>query len=365
MSVENLAMVAICNPEADYCAYTKGMEYLIQVVQDLSLARDLPRIMEIVRRAARVLTGSDGATFVLREGEQCYYADEDAIAPLWKGSRFPMSMCISGWSMKHCEPVLIEDVFADERIPADVYRRTFVQSLAMVPIRSEQPVGAIGNYWATKTLPTPEQMRLMKALAGTTAVALESVRIHAEMEQRVYERTAELETANREISRLSLTDELTGLYNRRGFLLMAHQQLREAHRSGKTAELLLADVDGLKSINDRLGHEAGDRLLTRAAQVLRETFREIDVVARIGGDEFVVFGTMMQTHDHLRQRLQNGIARSNRGCADGIQLSMSIGVVRCTACKDFTLEKLLNDADIAMYHVKRTHHAASPRPTVN
>jgi len=245
MSSENVLTVAVCNPQADYCAYTKGVDYLIQVVQDLSLARDLSRIMEIVRRAARVLTGSDGATFVLREGEQCYYADEDAIGPLWKGSRFPMNMCISGWVMDHCESVLIEDVYADERIPADFYRQTFVQSLAMVPIRCEEPVGAIGSYWATKTLPTPEQMRLLKALAGTTAVAMENVRIHAEMEQRVRERTAELEAANQEISQLSLTDELTGLYNRRGFLLMAHQQLREAHRSGKTAELLLADVDGL------------------------------------------------------------------------------------------------------------------------
>ena len=85
-------------PQAPF-NYMQAMEFLLEVVQDLSMVRDLQRLMEIVRRAARTLTGADGATFVLREGDQCYYADEDAIQPLWKGSRFPMRTCISGWVM--------------------------------------------------------------------------------------------------------------------------------------------------------------------------------------------------------------------------------------------------------------------------
>src|SRR5262249_13228681 len=80
-------------------AYVKGMEALLLVVQRLSLARDLPSIMAIVRRAARELVGADGATFVLRDGNQCHYADEDAISALWKGQRFPMENCVSGWAM--------------------------------------------------------------------------------------------------------------------------------------------------------------------------------------------------------------------------------------------------------------------------
>src|SRR5580658_1372400 len=75
----------------------KGWERLVGVVQALSMARDLDAVTEIVRRAARELTGADGATFVLREGDLCFYADEDAIAPLWKGKRFPIGTCISGW----------------------------------------------------------------------------------------------------------------------------------------------------------------------------------------------------------------------------------------------------------------------------
>ncbi len=165
--------------------YLGAMEGLIEVVQQLSQARDVDGIAAIVREAARSLTGADGATFVLRDGEQCYYADENAIAPLWKGKRFPVSACISGWVMLRARPVLIEDIYSDARIPADAYRPTFVKSLAMVPIRRSAPIGAIGNYWATQRMPTAEELSVLQALADTTSVALENAELYGELKQQV------------------------------------------------------------------------------------------------------------------------------------------------------------------------------------
>lgn len=184
-------------------SYLRSMERLVEVVQQLSAVRDLDSLMGVVRTAARDLTGADGATFVLRDQGQCFYADEDAIAPLWKGRRFPMSACISGWSMLHREAVAIEDIFSDDRIPADAYRPTFVKSLVMVPIRRSDPVGAIGNYWARPHRATPEQVRLLQALADSTSVAMENVTLYAEMEERVRARTAQLAEANRELEAFS------------------------------------------------------------------------------------------------------------------------------------------------------------------
>ena len=174
-------------------------EKLIAAIQALSLARDLDRIMEIVRRVARQLTGADGATFVLRDGDKCHYADEDAIAPLWKGLRFPMSACISGWVMLNREPAVIEDIFDDPRIPVEAYKPTFVRSLAMVPIRREAPIAAIGNYWARPHRATATELRLLQALADSTSVAMENVAVYAQLERRVRDRTRELEVANREL----------------------------------------------------------------------------------------------------------------------------------------------------------------------
>ena len=91
----------------------RAMKRLVDAVQRLSLARTLDDIMAVVRHAARELTGADGATFVLRDGDKCFYADEEAIAPLWKGQRFPMSTCVSGWTMLNRQVAVIEDIYAD------------------------------------------------------------------------------------------------------------------------------------------------------------------------------------------------------------------------------------------------------------
>lgn len=176
---------------------------LVRAVHDLSLARTITDIQTIVRHAAREIAGADGATFVLRDGNRCYYADEDAISPLWKGQRFPMSACVSGWVMEHAHHVVIPDIYADDRVPTDAYRPTFVQSLAMVPIRTEDPIGAIGTYWASHHAPAPEEVQMLEALANTTAVAMENVQTQAELERRVVERTAQLEALNRELEAFS------------------------------------------------------------------------------------------------------------------------------------------------------------------
>ena len=137
---------------------------LLDAVAGLASARDEATVFDIVRKAARALTAADGVTFVLREGNHCFYAEEDAIAPLWKGRRFPIDTCISGWAMLHRTFTVVPDIFTDERIPQDVYRPTFVKSLAMVPVRREDPIGAIGAYWATAHAATADEIGVLQSL---------------------------------------------------------------------------------------------------------------------------------------------------------------------------------------------------------
>ena len=115
---------------------------------DLAAARSFEEVCAVTLRAARLLADADGATFVVRDGEYCFYVNEDAIAPLWKGQRFPLGECISGWAMRHDDVAAIPDIQLDERIPQDAYRPTFVRSLTMVPIGRGRPAGALGVYWA-------------------------------------------------------------------------------------------------------------------------------------------------------------------------------------------------------------------------
>ncbi|HEX5801994.1 MAG TPA: hypothetical protein VFY24_03145, partial [Azospira sp.] len=108
--------------EADLARGHERQRRLAEIVEEVAGVRDLGGLMKIIRHALRELTGADGATLILREKAHCFYVDEDAIGPLWKGQRFPLESCISGWAMLHAQTVTIEDIYADERIPHEAYR---------------------------------------------------------------------------------------------------------------------------------------------------------------------------------------------------------------------------------------------------
>jgi hypothetical protein len=174
----------------------RGTEYdkarlLVNAIQQLSLTRTVEEIQGVVKSAARAIGDADGATFVLRDEGHCHYVDEDAISPLWKGQKFPLEACISGWSMLHRTAVSIPDIYADDRIPHDAYRPTFVASLVMVPIRRIDPLGAIGTYWASSHDASDHEIEMLQALADSTAVAIENVSMVQELE------VARLETLHR------------------------------------------------------------------------------------------------------------------------------------------------------------------------
>jgi diguanylate cyclase (GGDEF)-like protein len=325
------------------------------VVQKLSLARNLATIQEIVLGAARELAEADGASFVLREEGHCHCVEEDAIEPLWKGRRCLLDASISGWTILHRSQVMIPDIHEDPRIAADEFRATFVKSLVMTPIRTLDPIGVIGVFWAEHRKLEQGDLDLLQALADSTAVAMENVALMGELEERVRQRTLALEAAREEIHELSLQDDLTGLRNRRGFYLLAQQERKQAARSGHPAFVIFIDIDGLKRINDEQGHEVGDELLCSAARVLQTTFRDTDIVARLGGDEFCVFATDCRCEPReLQSRVEANIEAFNvfhRGRP--FTLAASIGIEVCGPQDTRTLEQLVAQADERMYGEKK------------
>jgi diguanylate cyclase (GGDEF)-like protein len=334
----------------------RAMDRLLTAVQELSFARTLNDIQRIVRTAAREMTGCDGATFVLNDDDiYCHYADEDAIAPLWKGLRFPQETCISGWVMRNRKPALIADIYVDPRIPKDAYRPTFVKSLAMVPIRTMRPIGAIGNYWAEQHQPTAFEVRLLQALADSTSVAMENLRISAEIDQRVDDRTIQLQKANSEIRTLSGTDELTGLRNRRGF----HEAAEAACLAGDRLLVAFIDVDGLKNVNDTMGHAMGDALLVDVAHALRACFRHDDILARLSGDEFCVLVRNPTIDAAGLQALFNArLHELNQSLGRNYAISASIGVVDAICETPLQLSGLITKADELMYIDKKARKLA-------
>jgi two-component system cell cycle response regulator len=154
---------------------------------------------------------------------------------------------------------------------------------------------------------------------------------------------------------LSLTDDLTGLQNRRGFLTLAEQQLRMVRRKG-TALLVYLDLDDLKLINDMHGHLEGNRALLVTANVLRACFRQSDILARIGGDEFSVLMTDAgeDSSHQVRKRLQQRVDSVNALASWRFRLSLSVGIAEVSATHQPTLEELIQVADANMYEEKQS-----------
>jgi diguanylate cyclase (GGDEF)-like protein/PAS domain S-box-containing protein len=175
------------------------------------------------------------------------------------------------------------------------------------------------------------------------------------------QREGQLQQQAEELRTMSLRDELTGLYNRRGFQEHAEQQLRQMSRSKRPAAVFFVDLDGMKGINDTLGHEIGDCALVTTACVLSKTFRESDVVARLGGDEFAVFAVECDSEGikTLRERLRQSVADLNRSGREPFQLSISVGAAAYQPSSPLQLQDLLELADNEMYAEK---HARGTPP---
>lgn len=166
----------------------------------------------------------------------------------------------------------------------------------------------------------------------------------------------ERKRAEAALQSLSLVDELTGLYNRRGFLAVTEQHLAAIRRNKKLPVILYADLDGLKEINDSLGHHEGDRALVKTAEIFKETFRSSDIIARMGGDEFVVLAAIDsdESADSVVARLQDNFNAQNAVRNRDYNLGVSVGVAHFVDEQTDSIEELLAEADRAMYEQKRS-----------
>ncbi len=165
----------------------------------------------------------------------------------------------------------------------------------------------------------------------------------------------ELRQAETEIRNLSMRDELTNLYNRRGFLALFEQHRNLARRAGKSFALIYGDMDGLKQINDTYGHHEGSEALRQLAEIFKKSFRESDIITRIGGDEFTILVTDATACNIAipLARLQENLSNYNAQKRQPYQLSISLGSVCVNPDNDSTIEELLIEADEVMYENKK------------
>lgn len=214
-------------------------------------------------------------------------------------------------------------------------------------------------YWADRHEPTADEIVLLQALADSTALAIDSLAVREQMLQRTIEVDAVRRDAN--------TDQLSGILNRRGFFEAAELQLGAARARRAPVVVGFFDVDGLKAVNDSLGHEVGSQLVTTAVEAVLEAYGSIGVVARNGGDEFTaLLSGCTLTSGQLHALIDDAVAAGNARRDHGLVLSLSAGYTHSRGDDARPISELIEAADAAMYETKRTRprRAAPARPRI-
>src|ERR1035438_4899621 len=317
---------------------------LFELSQDLGASLSLGETLSVFSVKLRRAMPYDAIAIYVRHGDELVpeYVNGDNFR-LFASLRIPMGQGLSGWVAQNLKPILNGNPSVEPGYLNDASKYSTLNSALAVPLEGLQGVvGVVALYHAEKDFFTTDHLRILQAVSSKMALAIENAKKYEQAESS------------------AVTDYLTGLPNARSLFLQLDRELARCKRDSKTLTVMVADLDGFKQINDRFGHLEGNRVLRLFAHSLKETSREYDYVARMGGDEFVVIAPGLTAEATARKAEQMRDLAKQAGkdvCNEDI-LSFSVG--RAMYPEDgMDAEKMLSEADKRMYLQKRSQ--SSPK----
>lgn len=300
---------------------------------------------------AAQICGTPIATISLIDADRQWFKSKIGLDEATTETSRDIAFCAYAILPESPHTMIVRDALEDARfaenplVTGDPYIRFYAGAPLITPDNH-----AIGTICVIDREPrdlTEKQLDALQALARQVTLKLELRRM-----------SGLLQSANDDLRNLSLQDDLTGLFNRRGFLFHTEQQLK-LFRSRKTERglwLMLADMDGLKRINDTHGHEEGSFAIVEMSEILRKTFRDADVIARLGGDEFVilVINALDEVREKITERLAQNLDEYNAKSEKPYELSISYGLIPITFGGTQDIGEMLRQADELMYQHKRS-----------
>ena len=315
------------------------LEVLFHITRDLTASLDLQKVLRTVVDRALAITGAEGVTVFERNdetGELTNYRVTAAVSERLGNMPAPRPEGLTVAVAQGGEAAFINDVVKNTLYQGTAYAD--LRAIASVPLIFEgQVVGVMNVLYAQPHEFDDEEMQLLKALADTAALAVHNAAMHER------------------ITRLAVTDELTGLANRRRFMELLRQEVQRARRYSRPLTLLMIDLDRLKQINDTHGHAAGDAMLRGVAESLRASVRATDYGARLGGDEFAALlpETGHAEAQVIAERIRASVEKFRTLINEAtIQSTVSIGLVSRAAGEVTDLPSFIHQADDALYRAK-------------
>jgi diguanylate cyclase (GGDEF)-like protein len=312
---------------------------LFELSQDLGASLSLGETLSVFAVKLRRAMPYDAIAIYVRHGDELVpeYVNGDNFR-LFASLRIPMGQGLSGWVAQNLKPILNGNPSVEPGYLNDASKYSTLNSALAVPLEGlKGVVGVVALYHAEKDFFTSDHLRILLAVSSKMALAIENAMKYEQAESS------------------AVTDFLTGLPNARSLFMQLDRELARCKRDNKTLTVMVADLDGFKQINDRFGHLEGNRVLRLFANFLKETSREYDYVARMGGDEFVVIAPGLTAEAAARKAEQMRELAQKAGqdvCNEAI-LSLSVG--KSVYPEDgMDAEKMLSEADKRMYLQKQS-----------
>jgi diguanylate cyclase (GGDEF)-like protein/putative nucleotidyltransferase with HDIG domain len=319
---------------------------LFELSQDLGASLSLGETLSVFAVKLRRAMPYDAIAIYVRHGDELVpeYVNGDNFR-LFASLRIPMGQGLSGWVAQNLKPILNGNPSVEPGYLNDASKYSTLNSALAVPLEGLQGVvGVVALYHVEKDFFTSDHLRILQAVSSKMALAIENAKKYEQAESS------------------AVTDYLTGLPNARSLFLQLDRELARCKRDNKTLTVMVADMDGFKQINDRFGHLEGNRVLRLFAHSLKETSREYDYVARMGGDEFVVIAPGLTAEAAARKAEQMRDLAKQAGkdvCNEDI-LSLSVG--KSVYPEDgMDAEKILSEADKRMYLQKQSQSTPKNR----
>ncbi len=333
------------------CIKNLSNDQLIEIISALTeivqQGLDLSGVMVLITERAQKLTNSDGAVIELYEEGDMVYRATSGLAESQLGLRVSVTASLSGLCYKTGTPYLCEDSEHDDRVDKEACRKVGLRSMAIVPlIHNDAPVGVLKVFSSKTASFNQRSICLLELMSGVIGSSMYNAAKY-ESDELFYRATY---------------DALTGVANRALFYDRLKQRYSQAKRSKDQFGIISADVNGLKTINDTLGHRAGDEALKEIAFRMQKVVREADTVARLGGDEFGIILykiDSIEAGSHMINRLKETVEKPFRFHNHDINLSISAGFAlfdhSCVEIAD-----IIDQSDKEMYRDKMKHRIAHP-----
>jgi diguanylate cyclase (GGDEF)-like protein/putative nucleotidyltransferase with HDIG domain len=319
---------------------------LFELSQDLGASLSLGETLSVFAVKLRHAMSYDAIAIYVRHGDELVpeYVNGDNFR-LFTSLRIPMGQGLSGWVAQNLKPILNGNPSVEPGYLNDASKYSTLTSALAVPLEGlHGVVGVVALYHAEKDFFTSDHLRILLAVSSKMAMAIENALKYEQAENS------------------AVTDYLTGLPNARSLFLQLDREMARCKRDGTSLTVMVSDMDGFKQINDRFGHLEGNRVLRQFASALRETSREYDYVARMGGDEFVVIapGLTPEASSRKAEQMRELAQQTGREVCNEEILSLSVG--KAVYPEDgLDAEKLLSEADKRMYLQKQSQPSRSNR----